>query len=356
MSLTVLNVAYPLAPVGPDACGGAEQVLVAIDGALAEANQRSIVIAREGSTVRGELIALPAIAGPYDENAVRFVHHHCRLAVLKALRQWSVDIVHMHGVDFHAYLPPPDVPALVTLHLPIAWYPPAIFQYSARALFLNCVSASQNRECPACSYLLPPVYNGVEIPSVRRPERQDYALALGRICPEKGFHLALEAASEAGIPLVIAGQLFPYEEHIGYFRAEVNPRLGRLHRFIGPAGREAKWELYAGARCLVVASTVPETSSLVALEALACGTPVVAFRTGALPEIVVDGITGFLVDNVDEMAQAIRRAPEIDPEACRARVREHFSVRAMTARYMELYRMCSAAAPGQAHPRPAAYR
>lgn len=342
--MTILNVAYPLAPVGPDACGGAEQVLSAIDSALIDANHCSLVIARTGSEVKGELLALPSVEGPYDAETIEYMQRQCRKAIEQALCCRNVDLVHLHGVGFHTYLPPPDVPALATLHLPVSWYPPGIFRHSKRALFLNCVSHTQHSDCPPCPYLLPPIRNGVGVPRSQRSGERSYALAIGRICPEKGFHLALEAATRAGTPLRIAGELFPYEAHTAYFRNEVAPRLGTLHRFIGPVGREGKLDLYSQARCLVVASTVAETSSLVALEALACGTPVVAFRTGALPEIVRHGTTGFLVNDVEEMAAAIARAAEIDPQQCIAWVREHFSVESMTARYLELYRHCTTGA------------
>ena len=343
MKLTVLNVAYPLAPVGPDAVGGAEQVLTAIDEALGKSGHRSIVIAGRDSVVSGELISLPDFTGVYDADAMRRARRHCGIAIQEALSRWSIDLVHLHGVDFHAYLPPPGVPVLATLHLPVSWYPSEIFRYERPSTFLHCVSETQNRDCPPCGYLLPPIRNGVEIPFAKRPMEGDYALAIGRICPEKGFHLAIEACTLAGIPLKLAGKVFPYEAHEKYFRDEVLPRLGNRHVYAGPVGREAKFGLYANARCLIVASTAPETSSLVALEALACGTPVIAFRNGALPEIITEGKTGFLVDTVEEMARAIARASEIDPEKCRQAVRTRFSIASMTERYLELYRSCCAA-------------
>ena len=343
--LTVLNVAYPLASVGPGAVGGAEQILTALDAALVNANHQSLVIASERSEVRGELIPIPALAGRYDYDAICRTHQYCRAAMNQALSQHRVDLVHMHGVDFHAYLPPPGVPALATLHLPVSWYPSEIFRRSRPGLFLHCVSQTQSRDCPPCGHLLPAIRNGVEIPPLRRSPNPEYALAIGRICREKGFHLALEAARRANFPLVLAGQVFAYERHETYFREEVQPRLGGARVYVGPVSGEAKLNLYTRARCLVVSSTVPETCSLVALEALACGTPVVAFRIGALPEIVINGKTGFLVNDVDEMAHALGRFAEIDPQECRQFVREHFSLQRMTTRYLEIYRKC-ATSPG----------
>ena len=188
--------------------------------------------------------------------------------------------------------------------------------------------------------LLPVIPNGVAVPDEPpTAAERGYALCLGRICPEKGYHLAVEAAARVGVPLVIAGQLFPYEAHERYWATELAPRLGRGRaRFIGPVAGAAKARLLAGARCLVVPSVAEETSSLVAMEAAAVGTPVVAFRRGALPEVVVDRRTGWLCDDVEGLAAGIARATAIDRAACWAEARARFDVRAMRAAYLTCYR------------------
>src|SRR5262249_25501474 len=135
-----------------------------------------------------------------------------------------------------------------------------------------------------------------------RVSRRNFVLSLGRICPEKGYHLALEAAIAARLPMILAGEIFRYEAHERYYAQEIAPRLNGVRKFIGPVGLARKRRLLSAARCLLVPSLVPETSSLVAMEALACGTPVIAFPSGALAEIVEHGRTGFLVKNETEMA------------------------------------------------------
>lgn len=339
MALTVLSVAFPFAPVSADTAGGAEQVLHALDAALVRAGHRSIVVARAGSSVAGTLLPLDLPDGPIDDAARAFAHASCREAIRHALQHFPVDLVHLHGLDFHAYLPPPGVPALVTLHLPLAWHPEGALTPDRPRTYLHGVSWSQHRSAPPGVRLLPPIENGVPVERLeaRHIRKRGFALCLGRVCPEKGYHLALDAARTAGVPLLIAGALFPYVAHERHFQDEIRPRLDRRHRWLGSVGFRAKRRLLTAARCLLVPSLVPETSSLVAMEALACGTPVVAFPNGALSEIVEPGRTGFLVKDTAAMAEAIRAVGRLDPETCRAVARERFSQERMTARYLERY-------------------
>jgi glycosyltransferase involved in cell wall biosynthesis len=353
MTLTVLNVAFPFAPVGPDAVGGAEQVLSSLDHALVRAGHRSIVVACEGSTTAGALVPVPRIPGPITEAARRRAHRRHLAAIEGALRCWPIDLVHMHGLDFHEYLPPAGVPVLATLHLPPEWYPRAAFFPGRPRTFLNCVSAAQRARCPPEALLLHEIANGVPVEALdARHARRPFALALGRICPEKGFHHALDAARRAGVPLLVAGEVFGYGAHETYFRHEIVPRLDRWRRFIGPIGFARKRRLLSAARCLLVPSLAPETSSLVAMEALACGTPVVAFPAGALPEIIEHGRTGFIVRDEREMADAIDAASRLDAGDCRAAARARFSLEHMTRRYLALYSALARAtrAPGTPFP------
>jgi len=340
MMLTVLSVAYPFAPVRPDTAGGAEHVLAMLDEALVRAGHQSLVVACEGSRAAGTLIATPRIRGPLDECARAEGRRRHRAAILQALALFPVDIVHMHGQDFDAYLPPEGPPVLVTLHVPREWYAPNAFATARPRTWFQCVSATQRRAWPADARMLPEIENGVPVDELGACPRRKagFALALGRIAPEKGFHLAADAAALAGIPLVIAGEVYPYPEHEAYFRERIQPRLNGHCRFAGPAGFEQKRLLLGAARCLLAPSQVPETSSLVAMEALACGTPVIAWPAGALAEIVEHGRTGYLVRSVEEMAEAIRAAGAIDPEVCRQTARARFSAARTIERYFELYR------------------
>lgn len=342
MRLTVLQVAYSRARVSADAVGGAEQVLWALDRALIERGHRSIVIAEEGSEVSGLLVPTPRQPGRLDGAAEPRAQAAHRAAIAEVRRLFDIDLVHLHGIDFPAYRPR-GIPTLATLHLPPDWYPAEAFA-PAPEFRLHAVSASQAAACPPGADLLAPIPNGVDVEAFAGARGGGgYALMLSRICPEKGVHLAIEAARKADVPLVIAGQVHPYDAHVAYFETEVRPRLDAFRRFVGPADFATKRRLLLDAGCLLVPSLCAETSSLVAMEAAAAGTPVVAFAIGALPEVVEDGRTGFLVSDVDGMAEAIRRSGEIDPEVARATAGRRFGMDRMVERYLDAYRVVLAA-------------
>jgi glycosyltransferase involved in cell wall biosynthesis len=330
--------------VSPDAVGGAEQVLSSLDRALVEAGHESLVIACEGSQAAGRLIPVPAPDGLIDAAAQQRVHANHRDAINHALARNRIDLIHLHGIDFWAYLPPPGVPVLVTLHLPPSWYPREAFSLNRPNTWLQCVSPSQHRMCPPTDALLPPIENGVPVEEFARARhaKRSFALALGRICPEKGYHLALDAAHRRQCPLLIGGQVYPYDEHRRYYQEEIAPRLDRHRRFLGPVDFARKRRLLAAARAILIPSLVEETSSLVAMEALASGTPVIALPNGALAEIVEPGRTGFLVRDAREMSDAIEAAGDLCPEHCREAARERFSIRRVVDEYLRLYRALAA--------------
>ena len=344
MGFTVLSVAYPLAPVGPDSVGGAEQVLSFLDQSLVAAGHRSIVVACEGSTPAGKLIATPRYTGVLDGREPE-AHATHREAIERALATHQVDVIHMHGQDFLEYLPSGDVPVLVTLHVPATWYTKPLWPIGRPNVYLHCVSASQRRTFPADIPFLPDIPNGVPYELLQsKLRKRNFALALGRIAPEKGFHIALSAAKRAGVPMLLAGELFGYQAHEDYFEDEIAPRLDPWRRFVGPAGFARKRRLLTSASCLLMPSQVPETSSLVAMEAMACGTPVIAFPVGALPEIVEHGRTGFLVQDEKEMAAAIHRAEQLSSEVCRTTARQRFSLEHILPYYFAQYERVIAAA------------
>lgn len=346
---TILSVAYPFAATGTHAVGGAEQVLATLESALVRRGFRSLVVAHPGSLVAGELIGVNVPDDLLTRDIRAEVECGMQAAINAVTGSGSVDLVHMHGIDFHRYVVPTEIPVLVTLHLPPVWYPPEIWDLPERYT-LQCVSDSQKAACPGyVQERLVVVENGVPLyPPQQHTDAAnlcfdqgapsaDFALLLSRICPEKNLHMAMDAARQAGMPVVLAGKVYPYAEHVDYFAHEIEPRLSTAARFVGPVEGEVKQRLLEQARCLLIPSIAEETSSLVAMEAIAAGTPVVAMRSGALPEIVEDGRTGFLVDDAAAMQSALCRLDRIDPDVCRQTARKRFSADAMVERYLRLY-------------------
>ncbi|MDQ2842605.1 MAG: glycosyltransferase family 4 protein [Acidobacteriota bacterium] len=334
--LTVLSVAYPLMTVGPDAGGGAEQILHLVDQGLVHAGMRSLVIAAKGSNVQGQLIATPAATGEITEAIRNEAHKGHALRIATVLAQNKVDLIHYHGLDFFSYWAShSDVPQLATLHLPVDWYPPAIF--GNPGFSMNCVSKTQVASVPE-NHSIPVIANGIRVHSFHfAPVKQDYLLWLGRVCPEKGTDIALSIAHHLNLPLFIAGPVHPFPTHEAYFVEQIKPFLDDSRCYLGPVGLKKKSELLANARCLLVPSLAAETSSLVSMEALSSGTPVIAFRSGALPEIIESGVTGFIVDSEEEMAQAVTRTKEISSKICRSVAENRFTSDRMLSGYLDLY-------------------
>jgi glycosyltransferase involved in cell wall biosynthesis len=339
MPLTVLSVSYSLAHVSRKTAGGAEQVLATLDEALVRSGYRSLVVAPAGSQCNGLVIPAQVPRGVLDENAKHEARRIFKHVLDRTLDEYAVDVVHMHGIDFHDYLPDREIPMVVSLHLPLSWYAADALCRLGPNITLVAVSESQARTAPADVRINAVIPNGIDLSHFRPQKRKsNYVLAIARICPEKGLHLAIDAAERAGVALIIAGSVFDYSEHRDYFDSMIRPRLNGRIRFVGLVGAARKANLLAGARCLLVPSLAPETSSLVVMEAMASGIPVVAFPSGALSEIVAHRRTGFLVNDAEEMADAIFECDSIAPEVCRKEAELKFSSARMFAEYLDLYR------------------
>lgn len=339
----ILYVAYPLATVSDESCGGAEQILFMLEREIAIRHHRTTVSACTGSRVTGELLETGSAATQFEQLAERDDEHNRAILNAIAHREMSgepFDLLHDHSGRFwNACLV--DIPVLVTLHLSRNSYPPEMFADVPENVFLNCVSARETEQFADLPNMLGFVRNGV--PLDRFPfsgKKEDYLVCLGRICEEKATHLAMDAAEQAGARLILMGPGYLYARDQEYFDQEIAPRLERNPRtlFVPSPSFSTKVELLRSARGLLMPSQLEETSSLVSIEAMACGTPAIAFRTGALPEVVLHDETGFIVDTVSEMADAVRMLASIDPAVCRRHVEIHHSAARMADEYELLYR------------------
>lgn len=196
-----------------------------------------------------------------------------------------------------------------------------------------CSISNSDRD-PGLSYL-GTTYNGIDLQEFTFNERPgEYLVFLGRFHPEKGTHLAIEIAKRSGKQLKIAA--IPQDE--AYFATMVEPYLdGEQIQFLGEARRRARNELLSNALALVHMTTRPERFGLTMVEAMACGTPVLGANMGSVPEIVVDGETGFICDSVDEAVEKVALLASLDRRKCRARVEAEFSVERMIDRYTDAY-------------------
>lgn len=334
--MRVLSVGFPFAPVREDCAGGAEQVLLHLHRALRARGHRSEVLAPVSSSIGGGLIPVPDAPSEIDEESRLRQHRAVREALDAALSRGRYDLLHFHGLDCDTYMPDRSpAPVLVTLHLPVDCYAPALLR--RRDLWLNAVSAHQSRTLRS-DRLLGVVGNGVDLELYRPANaRSKDFLYLGRICPEKGLHLAIDAVREAGGRLRVAGTVYGYPEHRRYWREHISERIGPDVDFLGPVGGRDKVELIATSRAVIVPSLVEETSSLVAMEALACGVPVVALRRGALVEIVEQGRTGWVVDRAEELGPALSRLGAIRRSDCRQAAVRRFSIDRMVDGYLMIY-------------------
>jgi glycosyltransferase involved in cell wall biosynthesis len=214
--MKLLSVAYPLLPASLDAGGGAEQILCLVERGIVRAGHESAVVAAAGSVVTGKLFAAPAPDGEFTDMIRGKAQTAHRGLIEEVLSHNHIDLVHFHGLDFHQYVPETGVPMLATLHLPIGWYPEEVF--GLKNVALNCVSNAQAQSRPL-STALPVIQNGIDIARYRACFScpREHLLFVGRVCPEKGIHLALEASHRLDLPLVIAGPVHPFESHQHYF-------------------------------------------------------------------------------------------------------------------------------------------
>ncbi|WP_253778310.1 glycosyltransferase family 4 protein [Goodfellowiella coeruleoviolacea] len=351
--LRVVLVAPPYFDVPPKAYGGVEAVVADLADALVGLGHRVTLIGagRPGTAARFVPVWEHTVPDRLGEPYPEVMHAAAVRAQVRRLAETEgVDVVHDHTLAGPLNVPAYtalDLPTVVTVHGPVDADMHRYYRALGEDVHLVAISDRQRALAPDLNWI-GTVHNALRVedwPFQR--DKRDYALFLGRFHPDKAPHLALEAAHAAGLPLVLAGKCAePIEKE--YFEREVRPRLTEQDHVYGVADAVAKRRLLAEARCLLFPIRWEEPFGMVMIEAMACGTPVVALRAGAVPEVVVDGVTGLIRDDPAELPAALHEVTSLDPAACRAHVAEHFGVAGLGAGYQAAYRAAITAIRGTA--------
>jgi glycosyltransferase involved in cell wall biosynthesis len=337
--LRIAQVAPLYESVPPHGYGGTERVVSYLTEELVRQGHDLTLFASGDSTTRARLVAPCPRSLRNDSGCVDQLAHHfvmleqvLELASTFDLIHFHIDYLHFpssrragfpHVTTLHGRL---DIPDLRTLYQAFASMP------------LVSISDAQRRPIPWVNWL-GTVYHG--LPEnlhtfCSRPGR--YAAFLGRVSPEKGLDRAIAIACRCGIPLRIAAKVDAKDQ--AYYRTIIRPLLakaGSLVEFIGEIGGTAKDQFLREALALLFPINWPEPFGLVMIEALACGTPVIAYRNGSVPEVLTDGVTGFIVDSLDDAVRALQRIDTLSRLECRRVFEERFSVRRMARDYLEVY-------------------
>jgi glycosyltransferase involved in cell wall biosynthesis len=342
-AVRVAMLAPPWIPVPPPAYGGIEEVVRLLCDGLTARGHSVTLFAPPGSRSPAEVAPVLEEPQPLAIEKAQFEADHVArafAAVDAAAADGSpYDVIHDHtGFTALAMADRIGTPLVHTLHGPFTDETCRFYAEHGRKGCIVAISQAQLDDAP------PEMGGGRVVPNPVdcrewpfSDEHDGYLLWIGRMSPDKGPHRAIAAAREAGTRLVLAGPVQPGQEQ--FFAEEVEPHFGSDGiEYVGEADAEGKRGLYLGARALLMPIRWPEPFGLVMVEALACGTPVIAFPEGSAPEVVEDGRTGFVVDDEHEMAAAVARLGEIDPAVCRRSCEERFGVEAVVRGYEKVYR------------------
>ncbi|MER3421266.1 MAG: glycosyl transferase [Chloroflexota bacterium] len=343
--LRIAQLAPPFERVPPQRYGGTERVIAVLTEELVRRGHQVTLFASADSQTSARLVPivdLPIWRDPRYTDALPFLMTAIDLVYGRAE---EFDVIHNH-VGYFAF-PRARVcptPTVTTLHGRLDL--PELAPLFAHFNDLPVVSISDAQRVPLPSaHWLATVHHGLDLrPFTFQPRAGDYLAFLGRIAPEKGLDTAIEVARRAGMRLKIAARMplnipDPEAQRDWRYYHEVIEPLLKLPgiEYVGEVGDDAKSAFLGGAAALLFPIRWPEPFGLVMVEALACGTPVVALRAGSVPEVIDHGVTGFVLDDVDAMVRAIDRLGEIDRQACRRAAETRFSAAAMAGRYEHVY-------------------
>lgn len=337
--MRILQLAPLWEAVPPPAYGGTEAVVSLLTEELvARGHDVTLAASGDSRTSARHLVtyerSLRRAEDLADPHPYEWVHLSNALAHAD-----EFDLIHNHaGEPAMAMAQLVRTPMLTTMHCLTT--PDTRFVWERYNGAYNTISRSQRRHLSSVTTpgrYTGHVYNAVDVDSFPfQREKGDDLLFLSRVAPEKGPHLAVEIAKRVGRRLIIAGKVDAYDR--AFFESVMRDLIdGEQIVFVGEADSVQKRELYRNAYCVLMPLMWEEPFGLVMAEAAACGTPVIAMARGAAPEIIVHGETGFLAETVDEMVEAVQDIGRIDPDRCRAHVREHFAPAVMAAAYERVY-------------------
>jgi glycosyltransferase involved in cell wall biosynthesis len=326
-------ISTPWTALPPPAYGGIEGVVDGLARGFMSAGHEVLLAASGDSQC-----PVPMVPGapPADPDGMGMTEAEMSHVVRAYDAMSDMDLVHDHTVAGPLYRHrPADLPVVTTNHGPFRAGLRDIYHAMARDVAL--VAISHHQASTADVPIARVIHHGIDVDSVPVGEGTGgYACFLGRMSPSKGVREAATAAREAGVPLRIAAKMNDQAER-DYFECAVSPLLGSDIEYLGELSTTDKYKLLGGATALLNPIQWPEPFGLVMIEALAAGTPVVATPSGAAPEIVDDGVTGFLRDDGRELSACLRDAAGLDRQACRQAAETRFSTERMVADHLDLY-------------------
>jgi len=342
--LHVAMVAPPYFDIPPTAYGGIETVVADLVDALVGRGHKVTLIGAGRHATKAQRFITTYDVGPIlatFEPMPEIVH---AAKVASILDRIDVDVIHDHTMAGPLMARGRLTPTVVTAHGPVHGDSGDYYRALSDTVHLVAISDAQRTMAPDLAWSAR-VHNAIRAQTFPfRAEKDDYALFLGRFHPEKSPHLAIDAARAAGLPIILAGKCSEPVERAYYMR-EIEPRIGNDVTIFGVADAMAKRRLLSRAACMLFPISWEEPFGLVVIEAMACGTPVVALRRGAVPELIIEGVTGVIVTSPDEMPAAIAQARKLDPATCRKHVEANFAVEVMAEGYEAAYRLALALAP-----------
>lgn len=320
--------------IPPKEYGGTERVVSVLTEELARRGHDVTLFATEDSITSARLISTypkslneAGIKNPAVANEIILQHVGTAYKM-----QSQFDIIHDHIGSIAGNFV--KTPVVVTLHGPITPTKRKLYELFDKPYYVS-ISKSQIKYFPNIN-IAGTVYNGLPMEHYPfKKKDKGYLLFVGRISKLKGVHHAVEVAETLSLPLIIAATL--HARDVAYFKKYIKPRLSDKIRWVGEVGEEERNDLMSNALCLLNPITWKEPFGLTMIEAMACGCPVIAFNKGSIPEVIENGKTGFIVNDVGEMISAVKRIKEIRREEARRFSLNTFSAKAMADRYEEIY-------------------